>query len=447
MTRAIANRAGSLQRRLGVGLALGVTVLWLVAMAAAGYVVRHELDEAFDSALQETAQRLLPLAVEDILEREDRTEGRRVTALGKHDEFLTYVVRDRAGAVLLQSHDADPAHFPKPPTAGFRDTATHRLYGEAAVSGTVVLEVAEPLKHRREAAFEAAVALFLPLLFLVPVSLLGVWWFVRRSMRPVLAFAAEIESRGDGDLSPVAAAALPTEIGPIADAVNRLMERLRRALAAERSFTANSAHELRTPIAATLAQTQRLIAEAPDGPVRERARQIEASLHRLARLSEKLLQLAKAEGGGLLSETPGDLAPVLAHVVDEFRRGADADARVRLTPAPAGALVSRLDPDAFAILMRNLIENALIHGRADAPVDVAASPGVVRVANAGPVVGADVLARLKGRFERGATAAKGAGLGLAIAEAIASGAGARLDLLSPATGKDDGFEAVLHLPG
>lgn len=447
MNRAIANRAGSLQRRLGVGLALGVTVLWLVAMAAAGYVVRHELDEAFDSALQETAQRLLPLAVEDILEREDRVEGRRVTALGKHDEFLTYVVRDRAGRVLLQSHDADPAHFPMPPTVGFRDTATHRLYGEAAVSGTVVLEVAEPLVHRREAAFEASVALFLPLLFLVPVSLLGVWWFVRRSMRPVLAFAAEIESRGDGDLSPVAAAALPTEIGPIADAVNRLMDRLRRALAAERSFTANSAHELRTPIAATLAQTQRLIAEAPDGPARERARQIEASLHRLARLAEKLLQLAKAEGGGLLSETPGDLAPVLAHVVDEFRRGPDAGARLRFAGAPAGALVSRLDPDAFAISMRNLIENALIHGRADAPVEIAASVGVVRVANAGPVVGADVLARLKGRFERGATGARGAGLGLAIAEAIASGAGGRLDLLSPATGKDDGFEAVLHLPG
>ena len=86
MTRAVAKRAASLQRRLGVGLALGVTVLWLLAMAGAGYVVRHELDEAFDSALQETAQRLLPLAVEDILEREDRTEGRRVTALGKHDK-------------------------------------------------------------------------------------------------------------------------------------------------------------------------------------------------------------------------------------------------------------------------------------------------------------------------------------------------------------------------
>jgi two-component system OmpR family sensor kinase len=58
-------RPRSLQRRLGVGLAVGVTGMWLAAMLAAGLIVHHELDEAFDSALQETAQRLLPLAVLD----------------------------------------------------------------------------------------------------------------------------------------------------------------------------------------------------------------------------------------------------------------------------------------------------------------------------------------------------------------------------------------------
>ena len=75
------NRPRSLQRRLGIGLAIGVTGMWLAAMLAVGLIVRHELDEAFDSALQETAQRLLPLAVLDVMDREGAPVARHVAAL------------------------------------------------------------------------------------------------------------------------------------------------------------------------------------------------------------------------------------------------------------------------------------------------------------------------------------------------------------------------------
>lgn len=438
--------AASLQRRLGIGLVAGVTLVWLAATLGAGIVVRHELDEAFDSALQETAQRLLPLAVIGIMERDGST-AQAVAALGKHEEFLTYLVRDKSGRVLLRSHDADPEKFPTEPSRGFRQTATHRIYGEAAITGTIFIQVAEPLAHRRSAALEASAALFLPLFFLVPISLLGVWIFVRRSMRPVIGLKEEIEARGGTDLSPLAARALPAEIAPIADAVNRLMERVRRTLEMERSFTANSAHELRTPMAATLAQTQRLIAEAPEGPVRDRARRIEGSLHDLARLSEKLMQLAKAEGSALLSERPQDLASVLVHVLDEFRRKGDDPQRLRLTLPTGTTLMSPIDVDAFGVLMRNLIENALKHGEPGRPIDISVmDDNVIRVVNDGPVIPPDALARLKERFARGATRAKGAGLGLAIAEAIAAGAGGELLLLSPAGGRQGGFEAVVRLP-
>ena len=438
--------SGSLQSRLGIRLALGVTAMWLVAAASSGLVVRHELGEAFDSALHEAAQRLLPLAVADVKAHDTGDSGRRIAPLGRHEEFLTYIVRDRTGRVLLASHDAELSAFPARPATGFHTAGGYRMFGETAVGGSVIIEVAEPLAHRREAATEASMALVLPLAFLVPVSLVGVWWFVRRGMRPVIGLRDEIETRGGGDLSPVAAAELPAEIGPIADAVNRLLDRLRRALESERSFTANSAHELRTPIASTLAQTQRLVAEAPAGPLRERAQRIEESLHQLALLSEKLMQLAKAEGGGLLSAEPHDPSVVLSHVAAEFRRGSDED-RLQLALPPDGTVATHIDADAFAILMRNLIENGLKHGVADEPVAISmAADGTVRVVNGGPVVAADALARLRGRFERGGTPASGAGLGLAIADAIAAGAGAQLDLASPATGRNDGFEAVLHLP-
>ncbi len=87
----------SLQKRLGLGLTLGMTLLWLVATVGAWRGVRHELNEAFDSALEETAQRILPLAVLEISNRENPAEAQQVATLKMHKEYLTYLVRD-AGA-------------------------------------------------------------------------------------------------------------------------------------------------------------------------------------------------------------------------------------------------------------------------------------------------------------------------------------------------------------
>ena len=435
--------AASLQQRLVLGLTLGITVLWLVATVLTGRVVQRELDESFDSALQATAQRLLPLAIQDIFNREEVVAPQRIAPLHAGQENFSYLVRDGTGKILLQSRLATPELMVAPPREGFSTTATHRLYTTSALRATVFIDIAEPLQHRRDAARDATVALLQPLLLLIPLSLFGVWLLVRWSLRSVLSCRDAIERRGAGDLSPIKASQLPAEIYPLAQAVNHLMDKLRSALEAERSFTANSAHELRTPLAATLAQIQRLRSEAPAGPLQARISQIEASLRELSRLSEKLMQLAKAEGGGLLSETPQDLAALLAFIVQDLRRTAPAD--IGLTLPQAAPVFSTIDPDAFAILLRNLIENALKHGTPGAAISVSLSAdGRLAVVNAGAVLAAPLLARLTGRFTRGDSRAEGSGLGLAIASTIASGVGATLTLASPATGRTDGFEACVQ---
>lgn len=114
---------------------------------------------------------------------------------------------------------------------------------------------------------------------------------------------------------------------------------------------------------------------------------------------------------------------------------------------PVDPVLSDIDPDAFAILSRNLIENALKHGADKTPVRVILTDdGLFRVINDGPPVPLDVLERLTARFERGQTISSGSGLGLAIAKAIADGAQGTLTLHSPAIGQVDGFEAVFQLP-
>ena len=436
----------SLQARLALVIGLGVAVLWLATAFITTATIRGEINEVFDSALEETAQRILPLAVQDLFGREDDGSEQLITTLREHDEFLTYVIRDRQGRVLLRSHDADVDDFPPFEDTGFAQTSTHRLYYDAVLQNSFTIAIAEPLDHRSEVAQETLMALGLPLFVLLPLSLGGIWFVVSLMLRPLRGFRAEVASRGGHDLTPVDIGGLPGEIVPVAEAVNALLLRLGRTLEAERNFASNAAHELRTPVAAALAQTQRLMEETGEMGTRKRAGDIEASLKRLNRLSEKLMQMARAEGANLVGKTEHDLGFVLRMVADDLAQmGSSGRLRLDLPDQP---VMSRIDTDAFAILARNLLENALRHGAGDSPVDVSLRPdGTLRVINASPVVPPEVLRDLTQRFTRGDSNSTGNGLGLAIVNTIAKGIGAQLAFLSPATGRKDGFEAVLHPAG
>lgn len=431
----------SLQNRLLVGLGLAIALGWLVAVAGAGLIIRHEIDEVFDSAMQEVVQRVLPLAYSDILAREaDDTVEQRLPDVGKHEEYITYVVRDGTGRVLLQSHDADPALFPAGLATGFRNWEGRRFYTESAVSGSILVTAMERPGHRSGTVRQSLVALALPLLLLLPGMIGATIWLVSRSIRPVAAFGAVIASRGEGNLAPIAAAGLPSEIQPVERAVNVLLDRLRRALEAERSLTANAAHELRTPVAGALAQTQRLIADLDHPAHRARTADIEAALLRLARLTEKLLQLAKAEGGNLRSEREHDLRTIFPLVLADF-----PEAERIACILPQQPILSNVDIDIFAIALRNLVENALKHGPPGEPIRVVlGEDGALSIANGGPPIAPAEFRRLCQRFERGASRSEGAGLGLAIVAAIAKGLGGALSATS--ADKATGVEIRLAFP-
>lgn len=436
---------GSLQRRLGLSLGVLLTGLWIGAASVTAVLARNAIEEIFDSALQETAQRILPLAVADVLGREEEGVTQRLAEIREHYELLTYAVRDTQGRILLLSHDANPVVFPHWSGIGFSQSTTHRFYSEETLQGSIRLTVAEPLAHRMVVAREIQMGLVLPLLIFLPIALLAIVLTVRTTLAPLRRFRERLAARGVRDLSLVPADELPAEVAPVADTLNGLLGRLGAAFEAERSFAANAAHELRTPLAGAIAQAQRLQAETGDPAAKARASDIEATLKRLTRLSERLMQLARAEGGRLRLEQVSDLRPVARILADELSRTAGAD-RISLS-LPADPLMSDLDPDVFAILYRNLVENALRHGADGTPIHVSlASDGVLTVANDGPVVPNETLARLVDRFERAGKLRDGSGLGLAIVHAIAQRIGSALVLKSPRPGQDSGFEACLTLP-
>ena len=187
----------SLQGRLAAALVAGLTVLSLAAGAAAFHVLRHEIDRISDSSLQEAAQRLLPLAVVDIVGRDaDAGSGHRAALVRPHVELLTYIVRGKDGRTLLRSHDAVDAVFPPDLKAGFATTATHRVYAEAALQGSMSLLVAEPLAARRHAQIKAALAVGRPVALFLPLGLIGIWLIVRTGLRPIRRFCGSIAARG-----------------------------------------------------------------------------------------------------------------------------------------------------------------------------------------------------------------------------------------------------------
>jgi two-component system OmpR family sensor kinase len=436
----------SLQTRLRLWLGVLLTLLWIAAASVTAVILRNEMDEVFDSALQETAQRLLPLAVVDIVGRDEEGVTQRLAAIREHGEFFTYIVRDNRDRILLQSHAADPSSFPVYDGPGFGQTATHRLYSEEALQGTIRITVAEPLAHRAAVAREIRMGLGLPLLIVIPATLLAIMLAVRASIAPLRRFRDRLAARSERDLAPVPSDDLPAEVAPVAATVNALLHRLRAAFEAERSFAANAAHELRTPLAGAIAQAQRLQSETADTAAAARAGEIEATLKRLTRRTERLMELARAEGARLRLDHLSDLRPAIRLVIDDIRRGA-ASERFGLH-LPNTPVLSDLDPDATGILCRNLVENALRHGDSTGPVEITLTrAGVLTVANEGPVVPPETLARLTDRFERAHVDRDGSGLGLAIVTAIAERIGGRLELKSPRSGRDSGFEAIADLSG
>jgi len=430
-----------LERRLRTRLLGWVALLWLAGCAVALVALREETGEVLDSALEETAQRLLVLP-ESALAAGDAEA--RLAHVGAHDETVVYQVFDGAGRLRLRSHQAPGEALAPAAARGLADRGAWRVSSLARPDGSRTVHVAEARAHRREVLWESSLWLVLPLIAVLPLA----GWLLQRELRAgfrtLEPARAALAAHGAGPLRPLPLAGTPAELQPLLRAMNGLMDRLQGLLDAERELAARSAHELRTPLAAARAQAQRLEREVQDGALVGRVQALSRQIDRITALANRLLQRSRIESGVAWRREPVDLALLARLVVDEFadrRHGA----RLRLEPADDAAEVLG-DPDALAIALRNLIDNALKHGGDAAQVRVSVDAGGFAVVDDGPGVATADLARLVQPYERGRSSAEGSGLGLAMVDLIARQSGGRLELRSPLGDGGRGFEASLHLP-
>lgn len=443
----MADRPASLSRTLILSLSGLLFVFWTIAVLLGIFVMRAEFDEVFDSALQETTERLVPLVVDDLFRREAQEAPYRAAdpIHELRDEYLTYQVRDASGRVLLHSNNVSPEAYGAPLVPGFSNDGDRRIFTVETVSGSLFVQMADSLGHRREATLESAIALLLPIMVLLPLGMLAIWWLVSRATAPVARLGEAISVRDGSNMSPIVMEDLPAELAAIPGSINTLLERLTASLQAERDLAANSAHELRTPLAGALAQTELLLTELPESPARPRALQVQSALLRLSAMLEKLLQLARAEAGIGSAAEPIDLLPLFNLILEDFGK-AQSNLTIEVQrDLPREPVELRIDPDAFGIAFKNLLENAAKYGIKNRPVRVCFSGGR-RITVSNVVAGSlnENVDLYRQRFRRGRSDLPGSGLGLAIVDRLMAQMNGRLILGSRLSAEGEAvFEAAL----
>jgi two-component system OmpR family sensor kinase len=345
-----------------------------------------------------------------------------------HDPEEAFVLQvwNSSGALDMTS-DGGLAPLPRYDVQGYRDViwndAAWRLYGQEL--GGRYVQVAQPQAARDHLARHMAWRAGRPLLAIAVIFALLVLAVVGRALRPLYRLAEAVGDQSATALRPIDATGMAPDLRPVVVALNGLMSKFEEALAAQRTFVADAAHELRSPLTALKLQLQ--LAERA-GTATERAQAL-AKLHerldRASHLVQQLLSLARHESEkGAAQLQPVDVGALLASVVADH--SALADSRdIDLGVEDSAPLVLQAEREGLRVLLNNLVDNALRYtqrgGRVDLLTGMEQGKPFLRVRDNGPGVAPEHRARLFDRFFRpDGNEVWGCGLGLSIVRNIAS---------------------------
>lgn len=298
----------------------------------------------------------------------------------------------------------------------------------------VLVEVGETLAKREAVSREIVAGMVLLIGTMLGAAVVLIWQGVANELAPLHALEEAAASRSSKNLAPLDASGAPAEVRGLIGAINRMMARLGEAIESQRSFTANAAHQLRTPLAGVRLQAQMALKQEAPEAVRLNLQEIEASTMRATHVLEQLLTLSKAESRELLKNGGRvDLADVALRVIERYLPQAikkEIDLGYEGLQSDAVVHGSEI---LLSELLGNLIDNSIRYGRAGGRVTVmtarASDSIVLSVADDGPGFPAEERPRVFQRFFRtDSSAGGGAGLGLAIVKEIAERYAAKLSL-------------------
>jgi two-component system OmpR family sensor kinase len=421
---------------------------WLIfgfaaASCVAGYAIfrtaHEEASELFDYELHAVAVSLPPnLAATSALAR-----GPAMQDLS--DDRIAIEVWDAQGRLVYRSEQG-----PKITrlVAGFRtiesDDKHWRVLGMRQPERFI--QVAQPVSVRESLALRLAFRTLWPFGLLLPLAVGLVLIVVTRALAPIRALSRGLSTRSLDALQPVRLAGpVPVEILPLVEALNDLLARLSAASSAQRTFVADAAHELRSPLTALKLQLQ---AAERDGTLKAEGTtlaRIEQRLDRIIRLVQQLLALAREDAAPVGSAlAPVALRRIAELAVSDFsllaeEKSIDLGLEIAPPAAEGDAFDVLGEPHALSVLMNNLLDNAIKHTPSGGRVDVVLRRNgravSFEVRDTGSGIPEAELARVCDRFYRGTeTQGEGSGLGLAIATRVARRHRAEITLRNNADG-------------
>jgi two-component system OmpR family sensor kinase len=419
MSMAPRDKAPSLKRRLMLFVLGAVCLAALLQGVSAYRTALAEADAIFDYQMQQTALSM---------------SGAVPSPRHVMPEELELIIQGWSRDGLQLFAPPPRARLPQRAVLGFADVIGEdgKAYRVLSMqTGGQVVQVAQELAVRERLASRLAWRTITPIALALPVLLLVVGWVISHSLAPVERVRRQLSQRAAEDLAAVSEQGLPVEIRPMVRELNSLLERVRQAFEAQQHFVADAAHELRSPLTALKLQIEGL-QRAADEAARAQARsRLAAGVERASHLVEQLLLLARQEAGAGPAQAV-DLEPLLRRCLAE-QVGAAQARGIDLGLLRADAVQIRGWPDALAVLLRNLLDNAIKYSPEGGKIDVLlldeGERVRLRVEDSGPGIPAEERERVFDRFYRSAGAqgrASGSGLGLAIVKTIAERHGAQL---------------------
>lgn len=417
---------GSLRMRLLTGTLAVVAVFWMALSLVAWNEALNETARLLDAHLAQTGTLLAALAGHETREMEahlpDPPDGSPVA-------FQIW----ESGSHLVMRSARAPDKRLSPVERGFSDQGDWRVYSLWDDEDHNLVQVAELQVSRVEMSRKLAVHLLIPIAVALPLLGIALVLLVRSALAPLSSLADSIGSRSPEFLDQIPVDDAPSEMLPILDQLNSLLSRVGTSLSQERRFTADAAHELRTPLAAMRTHAQVARASRTDGERDTALANLIAATDRGAHLIQQLLTLARLDAASLAEHFCScDLHALAADLLAQGMAAAvDKSIDVELAEGPPVHIVS--EPTLLSVLLRNLVDNAVRYtppgGAVKVITESSGGGATLEVIDNGPGIAPEDRARVLDRFFRLAgNHETGSGLGLAIVARICEILGARLEL-------------------
>lgn len=446
---------------------------------------RHEVQELFDAQLAQSSRVLQSLILHEVANGElgagadehlERPRRRHLRGRLEHEESRLYEhhghdyelkvafqVWSAKGRLLMHSISTPeqplaPGIIDRPDfQSGFSDATIDgrhwRVFSLWDPDRRFLVQVGERHDVRDELTTKISRRLVTPSLISLPILGLLIWFGIGHGLAPLRRVAAEVTRREPAYLEPMDVGPVPREIRPLVDNLNDLFARLAQAFERERRFTADAAHELRTPLSALKTQAQVAMRASDDGERQAALEQLLAGVDRASHLIEQLLTLARLEPGThAIQRQSLQLRPIAIDVIAQL--GGQAVAKglnIELLEGPDPVIAG--EPVSLSMLLRNLVDNAIRYTPSGGAISVAieedATAGTVAfsVTDTGPGIDAQLRERVFDPFYRAlGSGTPGCGLGLAIVHQIAELHEARVELEDNPAGTGLRVRVIFPLP-